>query len=279
MLLQERFSTPILIRRNRRAYPRLAADQLQWLKRVRLGYGSPVSLIDLSAHGAFFEADYRLRPGEETNLELVAADERAVVPVHIIRTEVSGLHSDVVRYRGACEFEQPLPWEHRLSALAPPLEPPVIQSTDYQPWSGWSEVCLMFRLGRRLHGYARRFHPSDSVVNLWPSLAASDRQRQTVPLSLLRTILFVGDFDDDGRSQPSHRPDSRLLTPIEVTFRNGAVVRGATPAYDPGQSGFWILPPHHRDQVRVFAVSATVREICLCTYSNPYSLSFAVNAL
>ena len=112
MLLQDRFSAPILIRRNRRAYPRLAADQLRWLKRVRLRYGPPVSLIDLSVHGAFFEVDYRLRPGEETNLELVAADERAAVTVHIVRTEVSGLRADVVRYRGACEFDRPLPWGH-----------------------------------------------------------------------------------------------------------------------------------------------------------------------
>jgi Family of unknown function (DUF6982)/PilZ domain len=261
--LQDRFSAPILIRRNRRAYPRLAADQLRWLKRVRLKYGPAVSLIDLSVHGAFFEVESRLRLGDETNLELVAADERADVTGHIVRTEVIGLTADAVLYRGACEFEGLLPWGNLLSAMAPPLQPPVIQATDYQPWNGWSEVRLLFLHGRRLHGYTRGFHPSEPALNVWPSCAASDRERQTLPLSLLRTVVFVADLDEDGRSQPSQRPDARSLTPVEVTFRNNDVVRGMTPGYDPGQVGFWVLPSHHLEQARVFAVSSTVREICL----------------
>src|SRR5882762_7938879 len=119
MHTQDRFSRPTLVRRNRRAYPRLPADQLGWLKRVRLAYGPAVSLIDLSVQGAFFEVDFRLRLGDPTAFELVAADERAVVTGHIVRTEISGLSADVVRYRGACEFERPLPWGRRLSAPEP----------------------------------------------------------------------------------------------------------------------------------------------------------------
>jgi len=252
----------MIVRRNRRAYPRLAADQLGWLKGVHLTHGPAVSLIDLSVQGAFFEVDFRLRLGDPTAFELVAADERAVVTGHIVRTEISGLSADVVRYRGACEFERPLPWGRRLSAPEPPHDPPVIQPTDYQPWCGWSEVRLMFRHGNRLHGFARGFHPSESALNLWPSCAASDRDRQTVPLSLLRTVVFVRDLDDEGRSLPGQHPDTRSLHAVEVTFRNNDFVRGATPGYDPGQIGFWILPSHHHQQPRVFAVSSAVREIC-----------------
>jgi len=118
MHTQDRFSRPTLVRRNRRAYPRLPADQLGWLKRVRLAYGPAVSLIDLSVQGAFFEVDYRLRPGDTTDFELMAADEQAVVTGHIVRTEISGLNADVVRYRGACAFERNLPWEGQLSPPA-----------------------------------------------------------------------------------------------------------------------------------------------------------------
>ena len=262
MHARDRFSRPTLVRRNRRAYPRLPADQLGWLKRVRLAYGPAVSLIDLSVQGAFFEVDYRLRPGDTTDFELMAADDQAVVTGHIVRTEISGLNADVVRYRGACAFERNLPWEGQLSPPAPPVERPVIQPTDYQPWCGWSEVRLMFQHGRRLHGYARGFHPSEPTLNWWPSCAASDRERQTVPLCLLRTVVFVRDLDDDGRSQPSERPEARLLHPVEVSFRNNDFVRGATPGYDPEQVGFWILPSHQPEQARVFAVSSAVREIC-----------------
>jgi len=262
MLLQDRSSKPILVKRNRRAYPRLAADQLPWLRRAHLACGPAVSLIDLSVHGAFFEVDYRLRCGDSTNLELVAEDDRQTVVGHILRTEVSGLSADGVRYRGACEFERPLSWERRLSAPAPPVDASCIQPTDYQPWRGWSEVRVIFRHGHRLHGYGRGFHPSEFTLNLWPSRVASDRERQTVPLSLIRTIVFVRDFDDDGRAVESERPDMRSLHHVEVTFKNGDVVRGATPGYDPEQVGFWILPMDAGEQARVFAVRSAVREIC-----------------
>jgi hypothetical protein len=264
MLVQDHRSTPTLVRRNRRAHPRLVADQLRWLERVRLTQGPSVSLIDLSVHGAFFEVDCRLRPGDATNLELVAADERTVVNGHILRTEIIGLSADVVRYRGACAFDRPLPWSRRLSASAPALPPPVFQPADYQPWSGWSEIRLAFRYSRLLRGYTRGFHASASALSLWPSRAAVDRERQTVPLSLLRSVVFVRDLDDDGRPRRSQRPDAQSLHPVEVTFRNNEVVRGVTPGYEPGQIGFWILPSNdHLEQTRVFAVSSAVREICL----------------
>jgi hypothetical protein len=262
MLLENRSSKPIVVRRNRRAYPRLSADQLQWLKRAHLAGGPAVSLIDLSVYGAFFEVDYRLRSGDSTNLELVAEDERKTVVGHILRTEVCGLSADGVRYRSACEFERPLPWERRLSAAAPPVEAAPIQPVDYQPWCGWSEVRLIFRHGHRLQGYGRGFHPSEPVLNLWPSRVASDRERQTVPMSLIRTVVFVRDLDDDGRTLESQRPDTRSLHPVEVAFKNGEVVRGATPGYDPEQAGFWILPTDAGEPVRVFAVRSAVREIC-----------------
>jgi hypothetical protein len=90
---------------------------------------------------------------------------------------------------------------------------------------------------------------------------ASDRERQTVPMSLVRTVVFVRDLDDDGRPLESQRPDMRSLHPVEVTFKNGDVVRGATPGYDPEQVGFWILPMQAGEQARVFAVRSAVREI------------------
>jgi hypothetical protein len=262
VLDQDPFTPPTIVRRNRRAHPRLAADQLGWLEGVRFPSGPSVSLIDLSMHGAFFEVDRRLRPGEATNFELLAADRRAVVTGHILRTEVVALSAAAVRYRGACAFDRPLPWSRRLSVPAPPPALPVSEPTDYQPWHGWSEIRLSFRHGQRLQGYTRGFHPLESFLHLWSSCDASNRARQTVPLSLLRTVAFVRDLDDEGKPQRSHSPESRALHPVEVTFRNNDVVRGATPGYESGQVGFWILPWHKTEQARVFALSSAVREIC-----------------
>jgi hypothetical protein len=260
--VQAPLSTPTLIRRNRRAYPRLGADQLQWVDRVRLTYGPSVSLIDLSVHGAFFEVDYRLRPGEATDFEVVALDERTMETGHIVRAEISGLSAGGVRYRGACAFDRPLPWS-RLSVPEPPPALPIVQPAEYQPWGGCSEIRLAFRHGRRLHGYTRGFHPSASALSLWPSPTASDRERQTVPLSLLRTVMFVRDLADDGSPARGQRPAAPSLQPVEVTFKNRDVVRGSILGYNPGELGFWIFPPPPPEQARVFAVSSAVREICL----------------
>jgi hypothetical protein len=262
MVALDHVNTPTVVRRNRRAYPRLVPGQLGWLERVRVMHGPAVSLIDLSMHGAFFEVDYRLRPGDATNFELVATHDRTIVTGHIVRTEISGLSADGVRYRGACEFDRPLPWRHQLSAPELPLALPLF-GTGYQPWWGWSEIRLISRHGRLMRGYTRGFHMAAPAVNLWPSRDASDRDRQAVPLSHIRTITFVRDLDEEGRLLFCPSPDDQSLHPVEVTFRNNDVMRGATTGYEPGQMGFWIFPPaQDLDQVRVFAVSSSVREIC-----------------
>jgi hypothetical protein len=251
----------MLVRGNRRASPRLVLDQLPWLERVQLRDGSAVSLIDLSTHGALFEVDWRLRPGEATPFELIAADERAVVTGRVVRTEVSALSSVGLRYRGACTFDQPLPWSRLLSAPAPPLDVPVPRPCDDQPWPGWSEVHVAFLHGRRLHGYTRGFHSSASVIDLWPSRSALDGERQMVPLTLVRQVVFVCDFDDAGTSTPLGYLGDRSVHPVEVTFRNNDIVRGTTPGYDAEQIGFWIVQSHPQN-TRVFAVSSAVRQIC-----------------
>jgi hypothetical protein len=261
VVVQSSLSTPTLVRWNRRASPRLIVDQLPWLERVRLTDGTAVSLIDLSIHGALFEVDCRLRPGEATPFELIAGDDRAVVTGRVLRTEVSALGPIGARYRGACTFDQPLPWRGRLSTPTPPLVIPVLQPGDDQPWPGWSEVRIAFRHGRRLQGYTRGFHSSMSVLDLWPSRSVSEGDRQMVPLALVRQVVFAGDFDDAGQPQSPSYPGGRLVHPVEVTFRNNDVVRGATPGYDPDQIGFWIVPLHS-PETRVFALSAAVREIC-----------------
>src|ERR1700722_12932795 len=99
MVVQNRFSSPTLVRRNRRISPRLAINQLQWLGRGRLTDGPSASLIDLSVHGALFEVDHRLRPGEAAPFELIAGGDRALVTGHMLRTEISAVHPDRVRYR------------------------------------------------------------------------------------------------------------------------------------------------------------------------------------
>ena len=69
------FTAPRFVKGNRRAWPRLVPDQLQWLQRVRLTSGPAVSILDLSLNGALFEIpqDYLSASLEEILKGAVAA--------------------------------------------------------------------------------------------------------------------------------------------------------------------------------------------------------------
>ena len=258
-------STLTLVQSDRRTARRFAADELAWLEHVRLQYGPSVSLVDLSVSGASFEAERPLRPGAATVLELGAEDEQRVVAGRIIRCEVVGLDATSVRYRGACAFGRPLRFEkltpfaavHPQPVAAPPAPVPAVEAA----WpAGWSEVLLAFSHGRFLKGYTRGFHPSRPMLDVFPSRTATERQAQKVPLSLLRTILFLRQFDSSSPSAIHPRAGS---TPrrIEVTFRDNYVMVGTTPDYQEGTAGFVMRSPQLGDGMFMFVVSTSVREV------------------
>jgi hypothetical protein len=254
-------SSPRIVQANRRAGPRLRADDLPWLERARLRNGSPVSLIDLSLGGAFFEVGARLLPGDLTEFEFVGDEGRAVTAGRILRSEVVQIRSDGVLYRGACAFDDPLPWTRRL-ALPPAADrEPVIQADDrFQPWWGTSETRLIFRHGRRLAGFTRGFQGSEAFVDLWASRTASAGEKQSVPLPLLRAVYVVRDFDDAGPVAPD-RSAAKALQQVDVVFRNNERLSGGIPRFQRDDIGFWVLPVDEADAVRVFAVSSAVAEI------------------
>ena len=99
----------------RRQYSRRRDRDLEWVRSARLRSAGEVSLIDLSAGGVLLDANVPLRPGSVTSLEIVGRGLDAVVPVHVLRAQVSGLSADSMRFRGACEFVSPL----ELPDLAP----------------------------------------------------------------------------------------------------------------------------------------------------------------
>src|SRR5713226_113912 len=87
---------------DRRAHPRLGAQELSWLRTSRLKYGPSVRLIDLSVGGALLESDVQLRPGSNLALELDGAS-HLVVPLRVIRCQLTSLREKPL-YRGACAF-------------------------------------------------------------------------------------------------------------------------------------------------------------------------------
>lgn len=111
----------------RRQYSRRRDDQLDWIRTVRLRSAGAVSLVDLSAGGALIDADVPLRPGAVLSLEIVGRGIETVVPVHVLRCHVAALMADSARFRGACEFTQPL----ELPGLHPLPDAPAASSDPF----------------------------------------------------------------------------------------------------------------------------------------------------
>lgn len=252
---------PRIVQGNRRAAPRVRANELEWLQRVRLAHAGAVSLIDLSARGASFEVSARVRPGEIAELEFLANGDRSVATVRIVRSEVAGIGPSTMRYRSAGVFAAPQPWARRLPAAAPDRTPTIAHAGFFRPWWGWSEAVVVFRHSRHLRGFIRGFDAFSSTVDVWPARTAGAHQKQTVPLALLRAIHVVRDLDDEGSAVPADACDAAAGLQVEVAFRNNEVLRGTLAAYDPEQTGFWVLSVTGTAAHRVFAVSSAVAEI------------------
>jgi hypothetical protein len=102
---------PVAVARaDRRAFRRRSAEDLEWLRIVRLvgGTGSGVTLIDLSEGGALLEVDGPLRPGVILTLEISGSGLEAQVPLEVLRCYVASLRDNVTIYRGACAFTHPI---------------------------------------------------------------------------------------------------------------------------------------------------------------------------
>jgi hypothetical protein len=105
-LKEEVDAAPLVL--ERRQYSRRGVRDLEWIRSARLKSGGEVALIDLSAGGVLLDAAIPLRPGSMMALELVGRGLETLVTAQVLRSEVSRVGPDSLRFRGACEFASPL---------------------------------------------------------------------------------------------------------------------------------------------------------------------------
>ena len=89
---------------DRRTAVRRAQQELPWLSGVRVGWGSDVSLVNISSSGVLMETGSKVVPGSTTELLLSGPETSLVVPVRFVRSDVARIDRLGVKYHAAGEF-------------------------------------------------------------------------------------------------------------------------------------------------------------------------------
>ena len=164
---------------------RWTAQDLSWLTGVRLPSGSVRQLVNISNSGLLVECESALMPGSSVTFELCATGKDLwhpnadlLVPARIVRSEVSKVDTDRLRYLVAAQFQREL----ELPSTAPmPLEATPTASENAMSDDDFDDVTL--RAANRLQELARALESLESTVGrICPS---SRRQRRTTTCTAL----------------------------------------------------------------------------------------------
>jgi PilZ domain len=247
----------------RRIYARRAAAEIPWLSGVRLKYGPPVSLIDLSRGGAQIDAAaHRLRPGARVLVEIAGRDMEVVVQSRVVRCHVSALEPQAV-YRAALAFER---------ALDLPDVPSIARTIDLDTnpvyeharpiQSQWNQIMLRYTDGRLLKGFSRDRLLTNGHVEVWALPDAPQQARITVPVRHLKAVIFLGGSEGEAAHAPEQAGSG--ARPAAVTFLDDEVIVGTVLDYKPDGVGFFLSPLDAETQdVRLFIFSGAIRHVRL----------------
>lgn len=122
-------------------------------------------------------------------------------------------------------------------------------------------VVLAFADGRRLKGHTYNFSAVRDDLTLF---LKDGNEKVETTMRELKAIFFVRDFDGtpgETPPEPEQLPQGR---PIEVTFKDGEKIRGATNGYNPQKLGFFMQPAQpSSNNLRIFVIAAHTKEVKL----------------
>jgi hypothetical protein len=126
-----------------------------------------------------------------------------------------------------------------------------------------NKVVAHFQDGRLFKGVTSDFLPTRDLFHVVPAESAPGTKPSEVKVSDLKALFFVRDFT--GSSQ--HKHSQEFTKPaagrkIRVVFKDGEVLVGTTQGYQPGRSGFFIVPADaESNNERCFVIAAATKEI------------------
>jgi hypothetical protein len=127
----------------------------------------------------------------------------------------------------------------------------------------WQKIVVRYKDGRLVKGFSHDFNPERSQFAIWSSINAPQNEGMVVPLSGLKALFFVKDFDGDADYVEEHTFEGAGHgRRLQVTFFDNEVLVGTTLSYRSDGQGFFVRPADPRaNNLRVFVVTNAVRHI------------------
>lgn len=273
-------------RSNRRTHRRLSPNDFQWLRAARLKYGPQVRVIDISAGGMQIETEQSFLTDAKMVFELAGQEGTVLVACRVLRCEPV-CHEEGRRFRVACAFVRPLDLpdlvadtqltESVASDIVAGLEALGDRGVTAKPADAvrathaaaampaaavaWQKVIVRYRDGQLLRGYTNNFHTDRAQLHL--SDQPCSGKTVMVPLSRLKALFFVREFDGDPRRVDTADFQGRSSgRKVEVTFHDGEVLVGSTISYRPDGTGFFVQPADPRsNNLRVFVINGAIQHL------------------
>jgi hypothetical protein len=132
-----------------------------------------------------------------------------------------------------------------------------------------NKVVARFRDGSMVKGSTSDFVPAKESFHVAMVDAALDAKPRLVHVKDLKAIFFVKDFDGRPDYNPTNEFDSDRLSAgsrkIRVVFADDEVLVGTTQGYNPGRSGFFMVPADQAGNniERCYVVTASTKEVTL----------------
>lgn len=129
--------------------------------------------------------------------------------------------------------------------------------------SGTNKVAVRFKDGRVLKGTTQDFVPGKPFMHLH---TPDSTEAVIVEIEELKAIFFVKDFAgnpeySESRVFPDQIPSAKGRK-IVVVFKDNEVMTGYTFGYDPGRSGFFVVPTDEMsNNDRAFVIRSAIKAV------------------
>jgi len=128
-----------------------------------------------------------------------------------------------------------------------------------------NRIVAHFQDGKLLRGHTVDFFPARERFHLVPVEPAGEGRAVEVRVADLKGLFFVKDLKGDGMRKKSNLFDPNdhgLGRRVRVTFNDGEVLQGFTQVYQPGRTGFFLVPADkHANTERCYVVATATQEV------------------